>query len=241
MAFRDRLVATIRAARAVLEAEGVLVVGSEVPNLLEPGAAATLIVSQHLDIGVPVDRHAQVKPRLSGLRAFAPSADEPCGPFQPDDPLVARAQGRDAGPAPAASRRGGLAPPPRSGRRGSLMSPSFERRLRQLRSRVLVRSWEYRQRRHARGVWFRLRRVLAEASEAYAVTLEQAHELVREGHTLAPVGQELDPPKLIVFAPAARVARLASARPLAVRLSVDLMRAQGLALVPFETEAKAGL
>jgi hypothetical protein len=77
VAFRDRLVATIRAARAVLEAEGVLVVGSEVPNLLEPGAAATLIVSQDLDIGVPVDRHAQVKRRLSGLHAFAPSADEP--------------------------------------------------------------------------------------------------------------------------------------------------------------------
>jgi hypothetical protein len=77
VAFRDRLVATIRAARAVLEAEGVLVVGSEVPNLLEPGAAATLIVSQDLNIGVPVDRHAQVKRRLSGLHAFAPSADEP--------------------------------------------------------------------------------------------------------------------------------------------------------------------
>lgn len=118
------------------------------------------------------------------------------------------------------------------------MIPSFERRLRQLRSRVLIRSSEYRQRRHARGVWFRLRRVLAEASEAYAVTLEQAEELVREGRAIAPVGQELEPPKLIVFAPAARVARLASARPLAVRLSADLMRADGLALVPFATEAR---
>jgi hypothetical protein len=76
LAFRDRLVATIRAARPVLEA-GVLVIGSEVPNLLEPGAAATLIVSQDLDIGVPVDRHAAVKARLGGLREFQPSADEP--------------------------------------------------------------------------------------------------------------------------------------------------------------------
>jgi len=77
VAFRDRLVATIRAARPVLEAEGVLVVGSEVPNLLEPGAAATLVVSQDLDIGVRVDRHAAVKLRLGGLREFRPSADEP--------------------------------------------------------------------------------------------------------------------------------------------------------------------
>jgi hypothetical protein len=40
MTFRDRLIATIQAARPVLEDPGVLVVGSEVPNLLEPGAAA---------------------------------------------------------------------------------------------------------------------------------------------------------------------------------------------------------
>jgi hypothetical protein len=75
--FRDRLVATIRAARPVLEAEGVLVVGSEVPNLLEPGAAATLVVSKDLDIGVPVERHAAVKRRLGELREFAPSDEEP--------------------------------------------------------------------------------------------------------------------------------------------------------------------
>lgn len=77
VAFRDRLVATIRAARPVLECQGVLVVGSEVPNLLEPGAAATLVVSQDLDIGVPVDRHAALKLRLEELHEFEPSADEP--------------------------------------------------------------------------------------------------------------------------------------------------------------------
>jgi hypothetical protein len=75
--FRDRLVRTIRAARPVLETEGVLIVGSEVPNLLEPGAAATLVVSQDLDIGVPVDRHATVKRQLGGLSEFEPSVEEP--------------------------------------------------------------------------------------------------------------------------------------------------------------------
>ena len=77
MAFRDRLLATIRAARPVLETPGVLVVGSEVPNLLEPGAAATLVVSQDLDVGVPVGRHAAVKERLPELSAFRASPDEP--------------------------------------------------------------------------------------------------------------------------------------------------------------------
>jgi hypothetical protein len=77
VAFRDRLVATIRAARPALESPGVLVVGSEVPNLLEPGAAATLVVSQDLDVGVPVDRHGALKDRLAELRAFEPSTEEP--------------------------------------------------------------------------------------------------------------------------------------------------------------------
>jgi hypothetical protein len=71
------LLATISAARAVLETPGVLVVGSEVPNLLEPGAASTLVVSLDLDIGVPVERHPAVKARLADLRAFEPSPDEP--------------------------------------------------------------------------------------------------------------------------------------------------------------------
>lgn len=54
-----------------------LVVGSEVPNLLEPDAASTLVVSQDLDIGVPVERHAAVRRRLADLRQFRPSPDEP--------------------------------------------------------------------------------------------------------------------------------------------------------------------
>jgi hypothetical protein len=75
--FRDRLIATIRAARPILETPGVLVVGSEVPNLLEAGAAATLVVSQDLDVGVPIDRHAAVKERLRELDEFEASVDEP--------------------------------------------------------------------------------------------------------------------------------------------------------------------
>lgn len=77
MTFRERLAATIRAARPVLEEPGVLVVGSEVPNLLEPGAAATLVLSKDLDVGVPVDRHAAVKRRLDELVGLRPSKEEP--------------------------------------------------------------------------------------------------------------------------------------------------------------------
>jgi hypothetical protein len=45
---------------------------------LEPGAAATLVVSQDLDIGVPVNCRASVKRRLPELLPhFQPSPDEP--------------------------------------------------------------------------------------------------------------------------------------------------------------------
>jgi hypothetical protein len=109
-----------------------------------------------------------------------------------------------------------------------------ERRLRELRSRVLVRAWDHRQRRHARGVWFRLRRVLAFASEAYALSPDEAVRLIAEGHQPEPVGRELEPSRVILFVPAERVASIASARRLAVRLSAEMLSAECLALVPFE-------
>jgi hypothetical protein len=77
MAFRDRLFATLRAVRRVLEEPGVLIVGSEVPNLLQPGAASTLVVSQDVDIGITVACHAAVKRRVAVLSGFRPSAEEP--------------------------------------------------------------------------------------------------------------------------------------------------------------------
>lgn len=42
MTFRDRLLATLRAIRPVLEVPGIMVVGSEVPNLLQPDDAEEL-------------------------------------------------------------------------------------------------------------------------------------------------------------------------------------------------------
>ena len=108
-----------------------------------------------------------------------------------------------------------------------------ERRLRELRSRVLVRAFDYRQRRHARGVWFRLRRALALAEAAYALPRQEAERLLAEGHYCDPVGQELQPPRIVLVVPGERVASIDSACPLAVRLSVELLSAECLALVPF--------
>jgi hypothetical protein len=43
-----------------------MVGGSQVPNLLEPNAAATLVVSQNIDLVVPIAAHAQVRGALPG-------------------------------------------------------------------------------------------------------------------------------------------------------------------------------
>jgi hypothetical protein len=113
------------------------------------------------------------------------------------------------------------------------VTPSTERRLRELRSRLLIRAWDYRQRRHARGVWYRLRRLLAEASEAYALPVDEGRRLAAEGHETEAVGLELAPPKLLLFAPASRIALIPRARALELRLSADLLAAECVALVRF--------
>ena len=117
------------------------------------------------------------------------------------------------------------------------MSPTREQRVSAQRARVLVRSFDYRQRRHARGVWFRLRRVLADAGAAYVIPEDEARRLIAEGHRPEPVGQELEPPKLIVMASSARIAQIASAQPVPMRLGGELLAATCLALTPFETTA----
>ena len=77
MTFRDKLIGTLRLLQPILEEPGVLVIGSEVPNLLQPDAASTLVVSQDVDLGLPVDRVQAIKKRLREIEGLRPSADEP--------------------------------------------------------------------------------------------------------------------------------------------------------------------
>jgi hypothetical protein len=77
MDFRTRLLKTLRAVAPVLQEPGVLVAGSEVPNLLEIDARSSLVVSQDIDIAVPVERHAAIKARLHEVRGLVRSETEP--------------------------------------------------------------------------------------------------------------------------------------------------------------------
>ena len=91
MTFRDKLIGTLRALGPVLDEPGVLVVGSEVPNLLEPGAASTLVVSQDVDLAVPIDRVEAIKRRLRQVESLVPSAEEP-SVYLPTSPALIEAK-----------------------------------------------------------------------------------------------------------------------------------------------------
>ena len=77
MEFRKRLLQTLRAFQPVLKEPGVMIAGSEVPNLLEPDAASTLVVSQDVDIAIPVSRVDAIKVHLRSVKGFSPFKNEP--------------------------------------------------------------------------------------------------------------------------------------------------------------------
>jgi hypothetical protein len=104
-------------------------------------------------------------------------------------------------------------------------------RARRIQQRLVVRAWEYRQRAHARGVWFRLRRVLADADRAFVVEPSDASALVRLGIRPEPAGLELHPPRQLFFVPPQVLAELGSAREIPVRLSAELLHAKHVALL----------
>jgi hypothetical protein len=119
--------------------------------------------------------------------------------------------------------------------------PRLEERARRVRSAAAVRAWEYRQRHHAKGVWPRLRRLLAAASAVWSLPEEEARRLLAEGYPAAEIGRLLEPPKLLVLVPEERLRAVPGRIPVELRLGADLLVARWLALVPFRSpEAGAG-
>ncbi|MGH9362625.1 MAG: hypothetical protein ACRD2T_11985, partial [Thermoanaerobaculia bacterium] len=93
--------------------------------------------------------------------------------------------------------------------------------------------WEYRQRDHAKGVWFRLRRLLALSASAWSVPEAEARRLLDEGYAADPVGAQLEPPKVLVVVPEERLREIPERTPLPMRLGPELLAARWVALVPF--------
>jgi len=114
------------------------------------------------------------------------------------------------------------------------MSEALERRARSVRARVSVRQWEYRQRRHAKGVWVRLTRLLADVSHAWEIDEPTAKKLIAEGGRVEPVGLELEPVKTLVVVPSTHPDPSGDGiRPIPVNLGVELLAARYIALRRF--------
>ena len=107
-------------------------------------------------------------------------------------------------------------------------------RARVVRTRAAVRSWEYRQRNLAAGVWFRLRRMLADAREALVISDEDARRLIAEGYRPEPCGRQVAPEKTILFVDEPRLATLTGCRSIPVGLGPEFLAARAIALVPFD-------
>jgi hypothetical protein len=107
-------------------------------------------------------------------------------------------------------------------------------RARAVRTRALIRRWTYRQRNLAAGVWFRLRRVLADAKAAYEISEKDAGRLVSEGYRPEPCGEDVAPAKTILFVDEPRLCRIEVRRPIRVGLGPDFLAARVIALLPFD-------
>ena len=109
----------------------------------------------------------------------------------------------------------------------------LEARLRAMRARLAVRAWEYRQRDHAYGVWFRLRRLLAYSASAWSLPEAEARRLLAEGYAADPVGALLEPPKILLILPEERLRDIPGRSPIPLRLGPELLATRWVALVPF--------
>lgn len=81
----------------------------------------------------------------------------------------------------------------------------------------------------------RIRRVLADAKEAYVISGGDAERLIAEGYTPESCGAHLAPEKTLIFVDSMRLAQIESRRRIPVRLSPDFLLATAVALIPFDS------
>lgn len=102
-----------------------------------------------------------------------------------------------------------------------------------MKQRLAVRAWEYRQRHGSKGVWDRLRFVLAFTEHAFAIDDAMAASLTAQGHRPHPVGAELEPQREYVVLAADHARCVAGAQEIAVRLDAAFLGHAKVALVLF--------
>jgi hypothetical protein len=113
-------------------------------------------------------------------------------------------------------------------------SDRLHARARAVRSRALVRAFEYRQRDLAGGVWVRLRLALSRIERAYVIDDEDASALAADGIVPLSAGLEIEPPLRIFVVSGARARALRSGAPIPLHMDTRLLRAGAIAVVEFE-------
>ena len=113
-------------------------------------------------------------------------------------------------------------------------------RVRSVRTRAAVRSWSYRQRHLAAGVWFALRRVLADARAAWVISDEDARQLVAEGYRPEACGGGIAPAKTLLFVDEPRLSKIETRRLITVGLGPDFLAAGAIALIAFDDVRSRG-
>ncbi len=111
------------------------------------------------------------------------------------------------------------------------MNEALHERARRARERALIRAWEYRQRHYANGVWFRFRRVLVDAAEAWIIGDDDGNRLQTVGRVPLPVGRELAPPIRLFFLSEEELEAISDRRQVPARLCTELLHAGNLALL----------
>ena len=115
------------------------------------------------------------------------------------------------------------------------MIRSLQDRARCINERRVIRAWEYRQRNYSKGVWFRLKRLLADAAHVFVIEERDADALEVRGNVPYPVGKELVPPKRIYIVERIDAADFQNAREIPARLRAELLAAKCLMVVRHET------
>ena len=100
-----------------------------------------------------------------------------------------------------------------------------------------MRRWQYRQRNLAAGVWFRLRRVLADTRVACVISDADARRLVAEGYRPEACGLDVTPEKILLFVDERRLAALETRR-IPVGLGPEFLAARAIALIPFDVSRR---
>jgi len=111
------------------------------------------------------------------------------------------------------------------------VNEKLHERVRGVHERSLIRAWEYRQRGSSNGVWYRFRRVLVDAAEAWIIDEADADQLEARGHIPHPVGRELVPPKRLFFLAVEELEAVPHRRQVPVRLHSELLLARSLAFL----------